>query len=75
LLHGHIGDALAWNPLAFAAICGIAALNLYSAGVVLAGWPRLQFSLDAVRRQALGGAGAVVVTANWIYEIHRLGVT
>lgn len=73
LLHGRLRESLGWNPLVFAAICGIAALNLYCAGVVLADWPPLRVSLSGPGRRALAACGILIVAANWIYEVHRLG--
>ena len=71
LLHGHAAQAFGWNPLVFAALAGIALLNLYSTVVLLAGLPRARLSLSAIEARILQVACVLLVAANWAYEIHR----
>src|SRR5216684_7871602 len=42
--HGHFLSALRWNPLVFAALCGLSIFDAYAFAVVIARVPRLRFS-------------------------------
>lgn len=71
LLHGHASEALKWNPLVFAGLAGLALLNLYGAGALMARLPRIRLSLTGVEARILRMACVIVVAANWAYEIHH----
>lgn len=71
LLHGHPGAALAWNPLVFMGLVGAVLLNLYSAGVLAAGLPRARLSFGRGEGRLLRLGCALLLAANWAYEIHR----
>ena len=72
LAHGHVAEAISWNPLAFCAILALMLFNLYSAAVQLGWLPRLRFSASATERRIFLLASAILVAANWAYEIRRL---
>src|SRR5947207_7453257 len=42
LFHGHFLAALKWNPLVFAALCGLFAFDVYAVVVLATGVPRLR---------------------------------
>ena len=71
LLHGHVGEALGWNPLVFTGIAAMALVNLYAAGVLAAGLPRARLSLGGMEARLLRVACVLLLAANWGYEIHR----
>jgi hypothetical protein len=72
LMHGHVAQAIGWNPLAFAAIIALACFNLYSAAVQFRWLPRIRFSATPSDRRVLFIVAVLIVAANWAYEIHRL---
>jgi len=71
LLHGHLGAALAWNPLVFAALAGTGLFVLYSAGVLGAGLPRARLSVSRMEARTVRVAAVFLVAINWAYEIHH----
>jgi hypothetical protein len=73
LFHGSFLQAFWWNPLAFAALCGAALFDLYSALVLLARLPRLRL-VDWTRpeKHAVRIGVLALIAANWIYLLtHR----
>ena len=66
--HGHLLQAWHWNPLAFAAICGVILFDVYAAIVLVGRLPRLRL-VDWSRRQrnACRIAVVTVLLVNWIY--------
>ena len=71
LLHGRTAEALAWNPLLFTALAVLALFNLYAVAVLLARLPRLRLSLHPPDLRFLRIACALLLAANWAYEIHH----
>lgn len=71
LLHGHVAQAIGWNPLAFIGLVLLAVLNIYSGVALAARLPRFRFSIGASEGRILRVAFVILVTANWAYEIHR----
>lgn len=71
LLHGHVAEALGWNPLVLAGVAGMALLNLYAAVVLAAVLPRARLSFAGAEARILRVACIVLLAANWAYEIHR----
>jgi len=72
-LHGHFLSALRWNPLAFAALCGIAMYDLYAVVVVAvrSSRPRL-VDWSALEKNGVRLAVLILIAANWIYLLaHR----
>ena len=72
LMHGHVAEAFAWNPLVFAALSMVILGNVYSLGVTIGGLPRLRVSLGKAEARIVLAAIVVVVVFNWMYEIHHL---
>jgi Protein of unknown function (DUF2752) len=73
LIHGHILQAFAWNPLVFTSLLGLAALNLYAAAVLTTRLPRIRLSLSSIEGRALRIASVILFAANWTYEIRHGG--
>lgn len=67
-LHGHFLAALGWNPLVFAALCGLSILNAYALIVLVTRAPRLRiaFGSQGERKYARVIIIAVLVL-NWVY--------
>lgn len=67
-LHGHFEASALYNPLAFAAYCGIALFNVYAAIVLLTGAPRLRLtSFSVSQKRLLRVAAVTLLAANWAY--------
>ena len=67
-LHGHFLAAIAWNPLAFLAYCGIAIFDAYALAAVVMRRPRLR--VVAVTQRAKRFVRWTVISAlalNWMY--------
>ena len=66
--HGHFLAALRWNPLVFAALCGVIAFDLYAFAVLATRTPRLRISLSTQRAKTFVRVSVILVFAlNWIY--------
>jgi hypothetical protein len=66
--HGHFVAALNWNPLVFAALCGVVAFDLYAFAVVATRAPRLRFVCrNQAERQYARAILIVALALNWIY--------
>jgi Protein of unknown function (DUF2752) len=66
--HGHLLAAFQWNPLVFAALCGLSIFNVYALIVLLTRAPRLRIALWT--RAEKKYAQIIVITAlalNWTY--------
>lgn len=73
LLRGDFLLALSWNPLAFAALCGVIAFNLYAALVLASRRPRLRIvDWTATEKKVVRIAAISLLALNWIYLLaHR----
>lgn len=73
LVHGNIGGAWHFNPLATIALCGIAAFDLYAIVVLAIGARRFRVSLGTSRqRRIAGGLVVSVALLNWIYLLTHI---
>jgi hypothetical protein len=72
-LHGNFVAAARWNPLAFAALCGVIAFDLYAAIVVVGRMPRLRIvDWSVTEKNAVRIAVICLLALNWIYLLaHR----
>jgi hypothetical protein len=70
-MHGDVGGALAWNPLVFAGIVGVALFNLYAIIAMVFGLPRVRVRFGTMEWRILRVACVVLVLANWAYLIHH----
>jgi hypothetical protein len=71
LLHGHVAEAIAWNPLVFAGLVLLVLANVYAIAILAGKLPRLRFSFSAMEGRFLRLASVIILAANWAYEIHR----
>lgn len=71
LLHGHISQAIAWNPLIFTILAAAVLLNLYSLAVLAAKLPRLRLAFTTLDARILRLSFVLLIAANWSYEIHH----
>ena len=68
LLHGHLLAAVRWNPLAFAAICGLFVFDLYAAIVLIGRTARLRVvDWTASEKTAVRIAVIGLLLLNWFY--------
>jgi Protein of unknown function (DUF2752) len=66
--HGHFLTALKWNPLVFAALCGVMAFDLYAFATLITGAPRLRISFPTQRAKTFVRVSVVLAfVLNWIY--------
>jgi len=66
--HGHFLAALKWNPLVFAALCGIMAFDLYAFAILTTRAPRLRISFVTQRARTFVRVSVILALAlNWIY--------
>jgi hypothetical protein len=66
--HAHFLTALKWNPLVFAALCGLTAFDLYAFATLATRGPRLRISFDTqTARTFVRGAVISALVLNWIY--------
>lgn len=72
-LHGNIGTAWLWNPLALVGLVGVALFDLYAALVLAMRGPRLRVvDWTPTEKNAVRGTVAVLIVVNWIYLLgHR----
>lgn len=67
-LHGDFLSALRWNPLAFVALCGLVAFDLYAAIVLVGRTPRLRIVDWTVTEKNVARIVVISLLAlNWIY--------
>jgi uncharacterized protein DUF2752 len=66
--HGHFVAALKWNPLVFAALCGVMAFDVYALATLLVHAPRLRIHFSTQRAKAFLRVSVISALAlNWIY--------
>jgi hypothetical protein len=66
--HGHFPAAVRWNPLVFAALCGLSIFNLYGFVVLVTRVPRLRLANFTRREKNVARYLTVaLLTLNWIY--------
>jgi len=66
--HGNFFAALKWNPLVFAALCGVLAFDLYAFVTLAMRAPRLRISFSTQRAKTFVRVSVVLAFAsNWIY--------
>jgi hypothetical protein len=66
--HGHFLAALFWNPLVFAAPCGLSIFDLYAFAVLVMRAPRVRLANFSSREKNVIRAAVVILLAlNWIY--------
>jgi hypothetical protein len=66
--HGHLLAAFQWNPLVFAALCGLSIFNAYAFVVLVTRAPRLRIALWT--RAEKKNTRIIVIAAlalNWVY--------
>jgi Protein of unknown function (DUF2752) len=66
--HGHFLTALKWNPLVFAALCGVVAFDVYAFVTLVTDAPRLRIHFSTQRAKTFLRVSAISALAlNWIY--------
>jgi len=66
--HAHFLTALKWNPLVFAALCGLLVFDLYAFATLATRGPRLRISFDTqTAKTFVRGAVISALVLNWIY--------
>jgi hypothetical protein len=67
-LHRDFLSALRWNPLVFAAFCGLIAFDLYAAIILLGRLPRLRIvDWTVAEKKTVRIAVISLLALNWIY--------
>ena len=68
LFHGHFLAALKWNPLVFAALCGVVAFDLYALATLTMRAQRLRVSFSTQRAKTSTRVSVIAALAlNWLY--------
>lgn len=72
-LHGNFSLAWWWNPLAFLALCGVVAFDLYAVAVLLSRSARIRIvDWTPIEKNFVRIAAVSVLALNWIYLLsHR----
>ncbi|PYL08505.1 MAG: hypothetical protein DME33_07035 [Verrucomicrobia bacterium] len=65
--HGHFLAAVKWNPLVFAALCGVMAFDLYAFGALVMRAPRLRIAFQQREKKYARGIVVSALALNWIY--------
>jgi hypothetical protein len=66
--HGHLLAAFQWNPLVFAALCGLSIFNAYALIVLVTRAPRLRISLfSRYEKISIRVSLVALLALNWIY--------
>ena len=66
--HGHFVAAMRWNPLVFAALCGLSIFDVYAFVVITTQTPRLRITNLTSREKIFVRAAVVMLLGlNWIY--------
>jgi hypothetical protein len=71
LLHGHVAEAIAWNPLVFAGLCALVIANVYSYLVLAGQLPALRIRLSRHELRLAATAFGFLFATNWAYLIFR----
>jgi len=66
--HGHFFAAMRWNPLVFAALCGLSIFDAYAFSVLISRAPRWRIAqLTAAEKNLMRVLVLIVLALNWIY--------
>ena len=65
--HGHFLAALKWNPLVFAALCGVTVFDLYAFATLAMRAPRLRMVFRQREKKFARGIVIGALALNWIY--------
>jgi len=65
--HGHFLAALKWNPLVFAALCGVTVFDLYAFATLATRAPRLRMVFRLREKKFARGIVIGALALNWIY--------
>jgi hypothetical protein len=66
--HGHFLAAIQWNPLVFAALCGLSIFNAYALIVLVTRAPRLRLGLfSRCEKISIRVSLVALLALNWIY--------
>jgi hypothetical protein len=66
--HGHFLGAIQWNPLVFAALCGLSIFNAYAFVVLVTRAPRLRIALfSRCEKISIRVSLVALLALNWIY--------
>jgi len=66
--HGHFLGAIQWNPLVFAALCGLSIFNAYAFIVLATRAPRLRITLWTKLEKMYARIFVItVLSLNWVY--------
>jgi Protein of unknown function (DUF2752) len=66
--HGHFLGAIQWNPLVFAALCGLCIFNAYAFIVLVTRAPRLRIALfSRCEKISIRVSLVALLAVNWIY--------
>jgi len=72
--HGHLFEAVRWNPLVFIFLCGVTAFDIYAAIVLISGAPRLRLTLrNGVEAKWIRLSVVAMLALNWIYLLSNSG--
>ena len=66
--HGHFFAAMRWNPLVFAALCGLSIFDAYAFSVLISRAPRWRIAqLTAAEKNLVRVTVVTFLVGNWIY--------
>lgn len=65
--HGHFVTALRWNPLIFAALCGVIAYDLYALVTLTGRGSRLRITFGQTEKRYVRGMIIAALAINWVY--------
>src|SRR5712692_808457 len=66
--HGHFFAAMRWNPLVFAALCGLSIFDAYAFAVLISRAPRLRIAqLTAAEKNLVRVTLVTLFLTNWVY--------
>jgi Protein of unknown function (DUF2752) len=65
--HGHMLEALKWNPLVFTALCGVLAFDLYAVASLTMRAPRCRIALRQNEKKFARGIVIGAFALNWMY--------
>jgi hypothetical protein len=66
--HGNFLSALRWNPLVFAALCGLSVFNAYAFAVLIMRTPRLRLTdLTRGEKEFVRFGAISLLVMNWVY--------